>query len=196
MRVRVFLIGRGAVLNTMPPDKKHAFTICKFRWSAQVVSWRDFPKHRIYRQIRSKQQTSEGRKGKLLAGASLIDIFIISLTNAYSLQLNESKNNSKYCQRQFCILEPTGERQYWICWLWSLKTLSNANIISYSVCDWWVNGYETLMELCWQGKTKVLARKLSQYHFVHHKFHRKWPEIEAGLQRWAIGLSHCDLDVI
>jgi hypothetical protein len=54
IRVREFLIGRGTVLKTTPPAKKHAFAICKFRWSVQVMSWPDFMKHQICRQIRSK----------------------------------------------------------------------------------------------------------------------------------------------
>jgi len=96
MRVRMFLIGRGTVLKTTPSNKKHAFAICKFRWSVQVLSCRDFLKPRICRKIRSKQQNSAGTKGDLLGCTSVIAIFIISFTNVYSLHLNHTKNNSKY----------------------------------------------------------------------------------------------------
>jgi hypothetical protein len=43
------------------------------------------------------------------------------------------------------------------------------------------------VELNWQGKTNNSEKNLSQYHFVHHKFHMDWPGIEPGPPRWEAG---------
>jgi hypothetical protein len=37
------------------------------------------------------------------------------------------------------------------------------------------------------GETEVLGGNMSQGHFVHHKSHMSWPELEPGPPWWEIG---------
>jgi hypothetical protein len=43
---------------------------------------------------------------------------------------------------------------------------------------------EQLVEWELVGETEVLWENLLQWHFVHHKSHVTWSEIEAGLPQW------------
>jgi hypothetical protein len=39
----------------------------------------------------------------------------------------------------------------------------------------------------YKGQPKYSGKNLSQYHFVHHKFHMDWLGIEPGPPRWEAG---------
>jgi hypothetical protein len=46
---------------------------------------------------------------------------------------------------------------------------------------------EQLVEWELAGETEVLEENLLQCHFVHHKYHITWPEIEPGSPRLEAG---------
>jgi hypothetical protein len=63
---------------------------------------------------------------------------------------------------------------------------------AYCANLWWRFFFlSQVMEHRWNeidtGKPKYLEKNLSQYHFVHHKFHMDWPRIEAGSPRSEAG---------
>jgi hypothetical protein len=39
----------------------------------------------------------------------------------------------------------------------------------------------------WTGETEVLGENLSQWHFIHHKFHMTWPGLELKSPMWEAG---------
>ena len=63
---------------------------------------------------------------------------------------------------------------------------------AYCATLWWrlwgFFSFSILMENRWNdfngGNPKYSRNNLSQYHFVHHKSHMDWPEIEPGPPRW------------
>jgi hypothetical protein len=37
------------------------------------------------------------------------------------------------------------------------------------------------------GETEVVGENMPQWHFVHHKSHMAWPELESQPPRWEAG---------
>jgi hypothetical protein len=66
---------------------------------------------------------------------------------------------------------------------WGLLCNPVMKMISFFCCP--CNGAP--VEWNWQGKTVVHGEKPAQFHFVHHKSHMEWPEIDPGPPQWDVG---------
>jgi hypothetical protein len=54
----------------------------------------------------------------------------------------------------------------------------------------WLMSVEQLVEWEWVGETEILRENRLKWHYVHHKFHVFWSEIEAGLSQWEAMTNH------
>jgi hypothetical protein len=69
--------------------------------------------------------------------------------------------------------------------LWTAATKESAVHQPDDTWVWWAK-----VEWYWQGKPKYSKKNLSQWHFIHHKYHTDWLEREHGPQRRQGGMWH------